>query len=240
MANDRHTPGELPIRSRRTYTGNGHVATDGTVMCPSRGQSLDVATCLQCHHCDGRNAATDALVCLHPAAYRPERPSRTVRMPSAAELTRLSEIMTGNVACVAQDVSIETLGTLMLEQNISAVPVVDAHGRPVGIASKTDLVRWYHSGADASGELPPVDVDGEPGLTPHVIPSSTVADVMMPMAFTLTEDAPIAYAATLMAVEGVHHLPVVTGDGQIVGIVSALDIVRWLAHHDGFVVPPNR
>jgi CBS domain-containing protein len=214
MKNDKAA--ELPIRSRRSYEAGGRVDEAETVYCPNRAQSLEVEDCLRCRHCLGRTFHGDpSVVCLHPAARRPDRPVRPVRLPSPAELTPLSEIMTRQVTCVATALNVDSLGTLLLEQNISACPVVDDEGRPVGVASKTDLVRWYH--------------DGEPG--------STVEDLMMPMAFTLTEDAPIAYAATLMAVEDVHHLPIVAGDGRVVGIVSALDIVRWLAHLDGYVVP---
>jgi CBS domain-containing protein len=220
MPDHKHERTELPIRIRTVHAGEGTVDRDETVLCPSRGVALSVGTCLDCHYCFGRTYAGEpALVCLHPAARRPDKPPRPLRMPSPAELTALSQIMTRNVACIVPDLGIGELGTLLLDRNISAAPVVDAYGRPIGVVSKTDLVRYYHDdgGTDA-----------------------TVADVMMPMAFTLTEDAPIAYAAALMAVEDVHHLPIVAGDGRVVGIISALDIVRWLAHHDGFVVPPAR
>jgi CBS domain-containing protein len=240
MAIDHRATVDLPIRSRRTYDADGEVEQHDTVFCPARGLSLDTATCLDCRHCLGASASAEpALVCMHPAA-RPtnDRRLRPVRMPSPAELTALSEIMTRDVACVAADLSIEALGTLMLTQAISAVPVVDTTGRPIGIASKTDLVRWYHDGGEDETAAP---TDGaELGMSTRTVPIASVADLMMPMAFTLTEDAPVAYAAALMAVEDVHHLPIVASDGRVVGIVSALDIVRWLAHHDGFVVPPAR
>lgn len=239
MPDHKHERVDLPIRTRRTYDSDGSVDQHETVFCPSRGVSLDVGSCLECHYCFGRKYAGEpGLVCLHPAARRPERPQRAIRMPSPAELTTLSEIMTRDVSCVSSDLDVATVATMLLDQHISAVPVVDAVGKPIGIVSKTDLVRWYHDERDAEV---PAAIDGpEPGMTTRTAPLFTVADLMMPMAFTLTEEAPVAYAAALMAVEDVHHLPIVSGDGRVVGIVSALDIVRWLAHHDGFVVPPSR
>ncbi len=239
MPNYKYERVELPIRTRRIYDGAGSVEQHETVLCPSRGKSLEVGTCLDCRYCFGRTYAGEpGLVCLHPVARRPDRPQREVRMPSPAELTTLSEIMTRTVSCVAANLEVEAVTTLLLEQSISAVPVVDAAGRPIGVVSKTDLVRWYHDDRDAETTTA---TDGpEPGMTTRTISRFTVADVMMPMAFTLTEEAPVAYAAALMAVEDVHHLPIVSADGRVVGIVSALDIVRWLAHHDGFVVPPAR
>jgi CBS domain-containing protein len=239
MPDYKHERVELPIRTRRTYDSDGSVEQHETVFCPSRGVSLEVGRCLECHYCFGRTYRGDpGLVCLHPAARRTDRPQRAVRMPSPAELTALSEIMTRDVSCVAAGVEVDAVTTLLLDQNISAVPVVDALGKPIGVVSKTDLVRWYHDDRDA--ETTTATAGPERGMTTRTVSQFTVADVMMPMAFTLTEDAPVAYAAALMAVEDVHHLPIVSGDGRVVGIVSALDIVRWLAHNDGFVVPPAR
>lgn len=222
MSEHRADHAKLPIRTRQTHERDGTVEQEETVFCPSRGLSLSVETCLHCHYCNGRTYIGDpGLVCLHPAARRPERPPREVRMPSAAELTPVSEIMTTSVTCVPVDLDGESVAGLLLDRNISAVPVVDAGGRPIGVLSKTDLVRWYHDERDT--EPPPI-VRGPTATW-------TVADLMMPMAFTLAEQAPIAFAAELMAVEDVHHVPIVSGDGRVVGIVSALDVVRWLAHH---------
>jgi CBS domain-containing protein len=145
--------------------------------------------------------------------------------------------MTREVLCVRDDLPVESLASLLLERNISAVPVVDAKGRAIGVVSKTDLVRWYHDDAGFA-ESEPARVT-EPGLSPRAVRTTIVADVMMPLAFTLAEDAPIVYAAALMAMEGIHHLPIVAGSGEVVGIVSALDLVRWMAQRDGFVMTPE-
>jgi CBS domain-containing protein len=54
--------------------------------------------------------------------------------------------------------------------------------------------------------------------------------------FAVPSRASIGQAAALMAYEGVHRC-VVTGDGgQITGIVTALDIARWVAEQNGYVV----
>ena len=62
----------------------------------------------------------------------------------------------------------------------------------------------------------------------------------MPIAFTLPESASIAHAAALMAYENVHRIPVVASDGSVVGIIAALDILRWLAVNAGFALPGRR
>ena len=45
--------------------------------------------------------------------------------------------------------------------------------------------------------------------------------------------------AALLAFEGVHHIPVVSDDEVLVGIVSTIDVMRTLARIDGYSVPDN-
>lgn len=226
---------ELPIRSRTTFDGAGDIDRAETVYCPARGTSVEIAACGECGHCDGHDH--DKLTCNHPAALRSDKGARSMRMPSQAELTSLSEIMTRDVLCVTADLPVHAVGTLFLERQISAAPVVDRSGRVIGVVSKTDLVRWYHDEAQASGEVAADDV--EPGLKSRAEPTEVVSDIMMPIAFTLTEDSPIAHGAALMAVEAVHHLPVVDTHGKVVGMLASLDLIRWIAQTDGYVVPPS-
>jgi hypothetical protein len=48
-------------------------------------------------------------------------------------------------------------------------------------------------------------------------------------------DASVAQAAALMVAEGVHALPVITADGAPAGVLSALDVMRWLITHEGYL-----
>ena len=126
---------------------------------------------------------------------------------------------------------------MFVDRRISGAPVVDDAGRPIGIVSKSDLVRSrVEDGVPSMDDAwRPENAFGEAGF--HLLPASAgcVADIMMPLAFTLPEDATLSQAAAIMAHEGVHRVPVIAGDG-VVGIVSAMDVVKWLANHDGYAV----
>lgn len=137
------------------------------------------------------------------------------------------EIMTRNVVTFAQDVPIEAATQTMLHKRISGAPVVDDHGKPIGIVSKTDLLEaWHeHDKAKQRGEA----VDGPSG--------TVVGDIMVPYLLAAQDSSPISLAAALMAYEGVHRLLVLNEDQQMVGIVSTLDVLRWLAQLSGFCVP---
>lgn len=118
-------------------------------------------------------------------------------------------VMTREVWCATPDVPMARLVELLAERNVSGVPVVDASGHPYGVVSRADLLGALRTGA-------------------------TAESLAAPLAFTVDEHAPIAQAAALMAIEGVHRVPVVDAEGRVVGIVSALDVARFVARQAGY------
>lgn len=170
----------------------------------------------------------------------------TDRSPGMAETTPVSAAMTKHVVCVSPDMGLEALTDLFLTRGISGAPVVDSAGRALGVISKTDVLRDYADRGE-TGELGKTEVsrggvraDLGPGMHVHEEKDVTVKDVMTALAFTLPEDASIARASALMALEGVHRVPVVSSSGKVIGILSALDVLRWLARSEGYAVPENK
>ncbi len=132
--------------------------------------------------------------------------------PRASEVF-IETLMSSKVVCVAKTASADELRTLFLAEGISGAPVVDDGGQPVGVVSKTDLVRDPHG---------------------------TAGNLMTPLVFWLPKTANVAQAAAMMAYEGVHRILVMDEAGLLVGLLSASDILRWLARGDGYVVPEGR
>jgi CBS domain-containing protein len=139
----------------------------------------------------------------------------TTELAPSPHLARaaVDRIMTRSVICVTPKWTLRELLVVLLEGNMSGVPVVDGSWRPVGIVSKSDVVRYV----------------AEHGS----IESGTVADCMLPLTLSVTPSTTIGRAAALMAFEGIHRLPVCEATGDVVGIVSALDIARWVAKTAG-------
>jgi CBS domain-containing protein len=187
------------------------------VYCSDRRESLNVEECLQCPRCLGFSIHTDGwaedegpgsqVLC------RP-RPEGGGAAPDEGEV---GQIMRGGVVCAREDLGLTELANLFLAHGISGMPVVDDGGRPMGMVSKTDLVRaWQRSEEPAARE------------------AMTVREIMMPVVFSIKEDTKVGQAAALMACEGIHRLPVVSARGEVVGVISAMDIVRWVAKEQGF------
>jgi CBS domain-containing protein len=127
----------------------------------------------------------------------------------------ISSIMSRKVVCARPEMDAALLRARLIERGVSGAPVVDDWGRVLGVVSKSDLVEH--------------EVTGERG-------HKTVSDIMMPLVFTLPADAPIARASALMAYEGVHRIVVVDVKGCVVGVLSTLDIARWLGWCAGYSV----
>ncbi len=234
---DKHKTRTLPVRERRVLAGDGEVTSTRTVLCPKHGEAIAVSLCGECPDCeridvvDGR----PSVIC-HPAS-----PRATMRwasmlhriLPSAADRVAIAEVMGRDLRCVTADVSIEVVTELLLDNDLGALPVVDGEGFPIGMVSKTDLVREGF----INGETRAVAPAGVRGAGMHVaeLPRATVGEVMMPMAYTLREDEPLSRAAAVMTAEKVHHLAVVAADGRVVGLLSSLDFVRGVAAQSAFV-----
>src|SRR5690349_3395603 len=153
--------------------------------------------------------------------------------------TSVRYIMTSPVIRATTDTSVVTLAEVMFAKNISAVPVVDERDRPIGIVSKTDLLRVSHENAGTE-EHDRTAVPSEPTVEAgmhEVSDGATAGEIMTPMVFSVGLDTPIATAAALMTVERIHRVPVVGAEGDLVGIVSALDVLEWLARGSGYLVP---
>jgi CBS domain-containing protein len=97
---------------------------------------------------------------------------------------------------------------LLVDENIGAIPVVDRDGVPVGIVTRSDVLE-----------------EDELGFTDDV----PVVELMRPSPLTVRATTTVPEAAELMTREHVHHLLVVDVDGKLIGLVSSLDVVRWVA-----------
>jgi CBS-domain-containing membrane protein len=130
-------------------------------------------------------------------------------------LIPVSEIMSRDVVVVTPEIGVDDFEDLLLRKGISGAPVVDERRRPIGIVSKTDLVHRK----------------GTPNFE-----GLKVKNIMMRTAYCVAENEPIARAAGLMAYEAVHRLPVVGPDGTVTGVISPLDVMRWLARQHGYPI----
>jgi CBS domain-containing protein len=149
--------------------------------------------------------------------------------------TPVSQVMTTDVVTLTPDVKFEVAADILADKKIGAAPVVDAAGLVVGLLRDEDLIvsegnlhapTWFNF-LGAEFPLPGENKRFEEELKRMV--AATVADLMETKFPTCLPGDTLASVASQMHDSDITHMPVVDGEGKLVGIVARGDIVRHLA-----------
>jgi len=234
---------QLKVAMRRVGRGDGDPITEMTVQCPAARERRFIDGCVRCEHYRGLVLGPEGGGSFLRCAWQrqaaptglPKEPPRGAQ--ATASTTPISQIMTTAAVTVPPTMTLDSLISVFLERQISGIPVVDEHGRPIGMVSKTDVLRErYDADLERRDRWSDVAWDSrEEDLVVKDEPA-TVDDVMTRFVFILPETAPIAMAAALMVSERVHRVPVVRPDGRMAGILTSLDVMQWLARREGYIL----
>jgi len=148
-----------------------------------------------------------------------KQPQLMLRPRTAAELMSPNLMSIGAEATVAEAVAVLT------DRGYCAAPVIDEAGRPVGVLSRADLL--VHDRERMTHHLMREDALPE-GFELEQADPTLVADVMTPAVFSVTPDTPAAEVVERMLGLNVHQLYVVDEGGALVGVISAMDVLRGL------------
>jgi CBS domain-containing protein len=136
---------------------------------------------------------------------------------------KVSDVMTTDVVTVTEDTPFKEMAKVIADRGVSALPVLDTHGRVTGIVSEVDLLRkeeyqqesaarrvpwWKHRKARSRAT----------GVTAH--------DVMTSHPVTIGPDASIVAAARELDRHHVRRLVVISSDGWLAGIVTPSDLLK--------------
>ncbi len=140
-----------------------------------------------------------------------------------------ADIMTPDVISAGPETPVAELIRLMMENGISAVPIV-SDGRIVGIVSEGDLLRRVETGTEPHPSrwlalVTPSNRLAEDYAKSH---GRRAAEVMTHDVITVADTASVAEIAQLLAAKRIKRLPV-TRDGRLVGIVSRRNLLQALA-----------
>ena len=162
-------------------------------------------------------------------------------MTATATRTRLTlhartaaDLMTSNPISLRDNASVHEAIVLFTKKGISAAPVIDAAGRPIGVISCSDVIvhdrtrtEW---GAHASDLFRFEDEAKGEHRAHDGTNQCVVGELMTPAVFSVSPDTAAAQVIQEMADLKIHHLFVVDAEGVLVGVISALDVLRQL--HD--------
>lgn len=159
----------------------------------------------------------------------------TIPSPSTLVLAARTaeELMAPNPISLRGDATIPEAVALMTDRGFSAAPVIDEAGRPVGVLSRTDVL--IHEREQVRHAQPAEEVPTEgrrrsrhEGFSIEIADSTSVSDIMTPTVFTVRMSTPAADVVKRLCELKVHQMFVVDDDDALVGVISALDIVRNL------------
>jgi CBS domain-containing protein len=152
------------------------------------------------------------------------------------------DLMTPNPISLPEDGSLHEALVLFIEKSFSAAPVIDESGRPVGVLSQSDVIVHDREKVDYLAESPKfyskadlTTPTGERlrGFQVENVDRTRVGDVMTPAVFSVRTDTPAEKVIEQMLALNVHRLFVVDPGNVLVGVISALDIVRHLRPDSG-------
>jgi len=140
------------------------------------------------------------------------------------------DVMTWGIISVEPDASVERAALLMLQNEISGLPVVDPKGNLVGIVTEGDFLRRGEIGTQRRRPRWLEFVIGPGRLATEYVRTSgrKVSEIMTPNPHTLTPDTPLEEIVSVMERHRIKRLPVLE-DGKAVGIVSRANLMHPLA-----------
>lgn len=150
------------------------------------------------------------------------------------------DIMTKTVVTTTPNSLVGEIVNLMIDNHISAVPVVDASGSIVGLISEGDLMRRVEgtSGPRQSWWLSMLAGPGNSAQEFVATHGRHAHDIMTRNVLTISPDMPIGDIAALLEKHRFKRVPVVD-NGQLVGIVSRANLLQGLASVPLKKVDPN-
>ncbi|KOY56958.1 CBS domain-containing protein [Streptomyces sp. XY332] len=121
----------------------------------------------------------------------------------------VADLMTHTAVTVRRTTAFKEIARLLKEYDITAMPVIDETGHPVGVVSEADLLRRRPAGGAATAE-----------------------ELMTSPAVTARPEWSVVRAARIMQRHRVKRLPVVDEQGRVVGILSRSDLIQLFLRRD--------
>ncbi len=154
-------------------------------------------------------------------------------MSSLPRHRTVADLMTSRVHVANPYTPFKVLVRLIEENRVSAVPIVDQHGMPVGVVSESDLLLKERR-AELESKASPLrlwrprqEMDKAEGLVASELMSSPA--ITVGLATTISE------AARLMQERNIRRLVVVDARGRIAGIVSRSDLLQVFLRTDDVI-----
>lgn len=146
---------------------------------------------------------------------------------------KAKDIMNRQIITVTAEMTVDETARILLDNKISGVPVVDDQNKVIGIVSETDLIyreKHLHLPSFISILDGVIFLESTKDLEHQVrkIAAYKVKDVMTKKVLTIHEDTELVDIVDMIVEKKINRLPVIDGEGKLMGIVTRSDILRHI------------
>ncbi len=129
----------------------------------------------------------------------------------------INTVLTSDVVSVHTGQKLSDVNRLFKQQAIHHLPVLDGN-KPVGIISTNDIFKLIFNVEGTDERMADAMLDHQ----------FSIRDVMQSDVATLTTKATVKDAALVLQDSSLHSVLVVDGKGDLAGIVTTTDLIRYL------------
>lgn len=152
------------------------------------------------------------------------------------------DIMTSPVVTAGPDTTVLEIVQLMLENRISAIPILDNPGKLIGLVSEGDLMRHTEIGGERPTRWWLSAFRGAVSMAEAFVKTHGLkaSEIMSRNVITAREDTPIWEIADTLEKNHIKRLPVIRKD-RLVGIVSRANLLQAItAQRDQGLETPSK
>ena len=153
---------------------------------------------------------------------------------------QISDLMTTDVVTTTAGTPLRDIAEMLLEHEISGMPVCDDSGAVLGVVSEGDILFKESGRLDPRGGFVGWLLGSRSERQLEKAQARTAGEAMSSPPITAAPFESSAAAARRMTEEGINRLPVVTMDGRLVGILTRTDLIRAFVRPDHVIATEIR
>jgi CBS domain-containing protein len=164
--------------------------------------------------------------------------SKKIAGPLMLHASTAADVMSPNPLSIRDAACVREAVAFLTDRRISAAPVINDAGRPVGVVSEADILRYDREHVEHLHPVPDYYLRSELMLDSgerlpdafevEVADDTTVGDIMTPIIFSVKPDASMEEVVEQLVTRRIHRLFVVDDGGFLIGVITTLDLLRRL------------
>ncbi len=142
---------------------------------------------------------------------------------------RVKDVLSKDVVSVSSGDSVHEALELMVQNRVSALPVIDARDKCIGVLSTSDFVTLACELDEELNTARSSDVTHQwliDHLADHDMGRRRIEELMTETVESISPEATLVQASREMLRHRVHRLPVLDAKGRLLGVISTMDILQ--------------